>query len=343
MRKSFLKWAIIGSAVSAVIAYLYHSKHKALCNSTQGKREIDNDKEQKKAALQPTLFPELDNIPKETLIIIGNGFDRAHGIKSSYWDFREWLVTKGNRRLVDMMDIFFSNKRDVWSGIEQALGEYDEGEILDYCRPDEEFDLDHSLSSSARVEDSPNDIFQPVLEDFKEAFHDWVDSIEIDGIEKKYTLDHCCRYLTFNYTDTLETEYGIPTCQIAHIHGSRLCDDEYVVGHNNRRSPSEAWDEDGVIFEQNAHENIIQWMNELTKSYSANIARHRTFFDSLINVKQIITYGHSMANVDWPYFEEIIKIVGTDIPWRITCFSEADIANAKAFQSHFNLTDVTTI
>ncbi len=25
------------------------------------------------------------------LYIIGNGFDLAHGIKSSYWDFRKWV------------------------------------------------------------------------------------------------------------------------------------------------------------------------------------------------------------------------------------------------------------
>ena len=164
-----------------------------------------------------------------------------------------------------------------------------------------------------------------------------------DNKEKKYSLDPCCRYLTFNYTDTLETRYAIPASQIAHIHGSRLCDDEYVVGHNNNRNPSEAWDEDGIIFEQKAHENIIKWMNELTKCYHANIAKHRAFFDSLRDVKQIITYGHSMANVDWPYFEEIIKIVGADVPWRVSCYSKDDIANTNAFKSHFHLTDVTVI
>ena len=32
-----------------------------------------------------------------------------------------------------------------------------------------------------------------------------------------------------------------------------------------------------------------------------------TFFNRLIDVKQIITYGHSMSEIDWPYFEEIIN------------------------------------
>ena len=171
------------------------------------------------------------------LYIIGNGFDLAHGIKSSYWNFREWL---GNNRsnLIGMMDIFFSNQRDVWSNIEQALGEYNEESILDYCRPDEEFDYEHSLSSSARVEDSPMAIFRPVLEEFRQAFRDWVNSIEISGIEKVYKLNTDSRYLSFNYTDTLETEYGIAQNKVTHIHGSRLNDEEYIIGHNNNRNPS---------------------------------------------------------------------------------------------------------
>ena len=141
------------------------------------------------------------------LYIIGNGFDLAHGIKSSYWNFREWLVLN-KYNLVGMMDIFFSNQRDVWSSIEQALGEYDEGSILDYCRPDEEFDYEHSLSSSARVEDSPMAIFRPVLEEFRQAFRDWVNSIEISGIEKVYKLNPDSLYLSFNVPHIIHFLYG---------------------------------------------------------------------------------------------------------------------------------------
>ena len=274
------------------------------------------------------------------LYIIGNGFDLAHGIKSSYWNFREWL---GNNRsnLIGMMDIFFSNQRDVWSNIEQALGEYNEESILDYCRPDEEFDYDHSLSSSARVEDSPMTFFQPVLEEFRDAFRDWVDSIEIRGVKKLYRLNPDSRYLSFNYTDTLETEYGITPNQVTHIHGSRLNDEEYIIGHNNNRNPSSVWDDDGLTFEQQAYENIIVWMNEFTKQYNRNIANHSSFFDSLYDIKQIIVIGHSMSKVDWPYFREIIKNIGKEIPWIVYCHSIDDRNNTNLFKSVFELSSVT--
>ena len=288
---------------------------------------------------QPTLFPDIQ-LDNNTLFIIGNGFDLAHGIKSSYWNFREWL---GNNRsnLIGMMDIFFSNQRDVWSNIEQALGEYNEESILDYCRPDEEFDYDHSLSSSARVEDSPMTFFQPVLEEFRDAFRDWVDSIEIRGVKKLYRLNPDSRYLSFNYTDTLETEYGITPNQVTHIHGSRLNDEEYIIGHNNNRNPSSVWDDDGLTFEQQAYENIIVWMNEFTKQYNRNIANHSSFFDSLYDIKQIIVIGHSMSKVDWPCFREIIKNIGKEIPWIVYCHSIDDRNNTNLFKSVFELSSVT--
>lgn len=52
---------------------------------------------------QQSLFPGMKQVAKETLIIIGNGFDRAHDIESSYWDFREWLCKKGNHKLVSLL------------------------------------------------------------------------------------------------------------------------------------------------------------------------------------------------------------------------------------------------
>lgn len=274
------------------------------------------------------------------LYIIGNGFDLAHGIKSSYCDFREWLVHNKNN-LVSMMDIFFSNKRDIWSSIEQALGEYNEESILDYCRPDEEFDYDHSLSASARVEDSPMAILLPVLEEFRNAFRDWVNSIEISAIEKMYKLNPNSRYLSFNYTDTLETVYKIPKNQIVHIHGSRLDNDEYIIGHNNPRESSSVWNDDGLIFEQQAHENIITWMNEFTKQYNRNIANHSSFFDSLYDIKQIVVIGHSMSKIDWPYFEEIIKNTGNNIQWIVYCYSVDDRNYASLLKSIFELSSVT--
>lgn len=289
-----------------------------------------------------SLFPELDKLESETLIVIGNGFDIAHGIKSTYGDFRNWLAAKKESSLIGLMDTFFSNKRDVWNDIEKALGEYDEESILSFCRPDEEFDYDHSLSSSARIEDSPKAIFQPVLEQFKDRFDEWVESIEIFGAERIVELSPNCQYLTFNYTDTLETIYDIPKNNIAHIHGSRLLKDEYIIGHNCYRNPMDVWDDESIIFESKAMESIVESMNGFVKDYQGNIHKHSDFFSKLSQIKQVICYGHSMNEIDWPYFEEIINKTGKDIHWRISCYCKADYDNVERFKTQFDLSNVST-
>jgi len=242
------------------------------------------------------------------------------------------------------MDTFFSfsNKRNAWDDIEGALGEYDEESILSFCRPEEEFDYDHSLSSSARIEDSPMAVFQPALGRFKDKFDEWVESIEIFGAEKIIELFPNCRYLTFNYTDTLETIYGIPKQNIVHIHGSRLVHDEYIIGHNHYRDPNDVWNEESLIFESRAKESIIESMNGFVKDYHGNIVKYSDFFSKLSSTKQIICFGHSMNAIDWPYFEAIIDRVGKAVPWRISCYSEEDIDSVHEFKSHFGLKDVST-
>ena len=82
-----------------------------------------------------TLFHNLPPKAQDVLYILGNGFDIAHGISSRYSDFEKWVKARGNKQLVDMMNVFFSNEHDLWADVETALGEYREEEIFDYCKP----------------------------------------------------------------------------------------------------------------------------------------------------------------------------------------------------------------
>lgn len=278
------------------------------------------------------LFPEEKQLNKKTLIIIGNGFDLASGIKSSYSDFKQWLQMNGKHRLIGLMDTFFSNQRDVWGDIEKALGEYDEDGILEYCTPDEEFDYDHPTRSMAAIEDSPEWIFRPVLDEFIEAFNDWVNSINITNAEKVRELPVECKYLTFNYTETLEMIYGIPKSNILHIHGSRILDKEYIIGHNNFRNPDDAYnDESQMLYLQETWSKIIEWMNGLVKDSTSIIRQNKDFFDSLSDIEQIVVYGHSFYEVDWPYMKEIVKHVGTVKPWSISYYSRKDLEQINDF------------
>lgn len=289
------------------------------------------------------LFPEIEQQNKRTLVIIGNGFDLAHGIQSSYHNFKEWLMQNRNNQLIDLMDTFFSNQRDVWGDIEKALGEYDEESILDYCKPNDKIDYDHPMRYIFTVEDSPDWIFKPVLDEFTQSFHDWVDSIDIADTESIFELPIEGKYLSFNYTETLEKIYGIPNTNILHIHGFRGANEEYIIGHNNVRDPNEAYDDEGQMpFIQDTWLKIIEWMNKLVKDSVSIIHKNHEFFDALSNIKQVIIYGLSFSEVDWPYLNEIIKQIGTDKPWAISYHTDNDLDQIKSFIDTTHLKNVKT-
>lgn len=286
--------------------------------------------------MSETLFPEIHPKAQEVLYIIGNGFDISHGINSRYRDFERWVEAKGNDRLIGMMDVFFSNEHYLWADVETALGEYREEEILDYCKPDEEIDYDHMMRSVAAIEDGPDWLFKPILDEFLENFTDWVDSIDISLARKQQHLDSQSRYLTFNYTETLEMVYGIPDSNILHIHGSRIvAGDSYIMGHNNIK-PDDLYDtlNGELYFEQDTKNKIIGWMNELHKDTSSIIRHKDSFFSSLSGITHIVVLGHSVNKVDWPYFDEVKKSVSPDARWMFHYHSSEDKERIEAYIVH---------
>ena len=293
--------------------------------------------------MQEYLIPFEDCNPLPTLYILGNGFDVAHGIKSTYANFREFEISRENQKFVDLMDIFFSNQTDFWSDIETALGGYNEDSIIDFCNPEEEFDIDHPTRSEAAYSDSPAYFFQPLLDNLKSEFRAWVDSIEIKEAEKIMPLSKDAEYLTFNYTDTLESIYGIPENRVFHIHGLRRSNDEYIVGHSNFRNEDSAFDDDDVYFKQETRAKVIGWMNGMYKDTDTIIRRNSDYFNKLSTIKQIIVLGHSLNPVDLPYFLKIVEKSGHETLWKFSFYGQQDIDNINMFITAAGLTNTKIV
>ena len=235
-----------------------------------------------------------------------------------------------------MMNVFFSNEHDLWADIETALGEYREEEIFDYCKPDEEIDYDHMMRSVAAIEDAPDWLFKPILDDFLNSFTDWVNSIDISQARQQLQLEPQSRYLTFNYTETLEKVYGTPADNILHIHGSRVVKGgAYIMGHNNIK-PDDLYDtlNGELYFEQDTKNKIIGWMNELHKDTSSIIRHNATFFRSLSGITHVVVIGHSVNEVDWPYFDEVNKNIGPNAQWQFHSHLSEDKERIEAYIAH---------
>ena len=57
--------------------------------------------------------------PDKSLVIIGNGFDIMHGVKSSYWEFQK-TIGKNNTLRWEMET--YLDTGDLWSNLEDSLG-----------------------------------------------------------------------------------------------------------------------------------------------------------------------------------------------------------------------------
>ncbi len=62
------------------------------------------------------------------LFIIGNGFDRFHGIQSSYGKFRDYLEEENEDKFLQGISQFI-DWDDLWSNFEYALGRLNEEEL----------------------------------------------------------------------------------------------------------------------------------------------------------------------------------------------------------------------
>lgn len=285
------------------------------------------------------------------LFIIGNGFDLAHKINSRYEDFRQYLVNRlvsiaGNKyRKYDFSDssiitsdyskciendlltiLYFLTVADYsdsleWKDIENAVGKlnYDEFSWL-YI---DESDIDKEYRANWINED----IFSPyikILTEIPNYFKEWVKQVDIsnalanDNIKKYF--DSSDIFLCFNYTSTLEKVYNIDKSNICYIHGNIDSGNEIYFGHGNNLTY-----DDYIKFIDNPNyfsvaDGYSLINDSLRKPVNKIIENNKVFFEKLIDVHEIYSYGFSYSEVDEPYIKEICKYISCDSKWYINSY-----------------------
>ena len=110
------------------------------------------------------------------LYIIGNGFDLAHGMRTSWGDFRNWLRYTGHMSLENFWESVFET--DLWKDFENALGEYELNSVHLDLTEGLDIDNDHFMRDTAIIEDS-SDILKQRREELVKCFSLWVKSLEM--------------------------------------------------------------------------------------------------------------------------------------------------------------------
>lgn len=263
----------------------------------------------------------------KTLYVIGNGFDIAHGLKTSYECFRDWLIKNGQEYFIENMEMFFSHwdrdsKKDLlWNDFERALGACDFEETysmfaqqsMEYFGEGEEYLRDIKNTSDEHFTN-------PLLYEMPQLFTQWIDIKNAKIVEvckENLLLKNITEgdlFLTFNYTDTLEQAYNIPSSNICHIHNRVSVGERPIVGHNIKFEINVPYDM--TKGESELKQSLANVLNSYQKNYKSNINRNIDFFSKIdYQVEYICCYGHSLGDIDMPYFKDIKKRVAASTQW----------------------------
>ena len=289
------------------------------------------------------------------LIVLGNGFDLAHGLHTKYSDFLKTVKCE-NSSFYEAVCQYIPEDA-LWSNFEEALAYLDDEQLRD----------DNSCYllgyGDKNWKDSAHHDFQYMIGEFlsfakyiPEYFLEWIKAVNtsVHKIMPLNIFDDNSIYLNFNYTDILEKVYGISESRILYIHGKASRNDVLVVGHHDEgliqedEEPVFKTEEEKELYYENYDEDVrITEANAIIKDYFINtfkntdeiIEKHSGFFEKLTVVREIYIFGHSLSDIDYSYFLEIKNKTGDNSLWKISYHDDEDYLNANKFVKMLNISN----
>lgn len=246
-------------------------------------------------------------------MIVGNGFDIQNSLPTSYWYFYEQYNDQLDEYFVHFPDFFDDQE---WSSFEENLGEFDEDNFRESaaCEPS----MDDMIESSKYVNGYNDEISQKtdeLVDDIQSAFTTWIRGIDVKQAIKFMDFPIGFKFINFNYTSTLQDVYSVPDEDVLHIHGKARWN--VIFGHgigNGNQSSSMEPNTDNPWFEE-SYQTLASVTDKFHKPVNEILEKHRDQLENYGDVKKIIVLGHSINEIDIPYFKCILNTY-PDAVWR---------------------------
>lgn len=258
------------------------------------------------------------------LYIIGNGFDLWHGLPTGYEHFYEFA-----KQLLDDIEDYYSFEiahSGPWHNFENSLGSFDWEYFYDAHNHIDVTSESFRRSEVYGLEDDLTEQADNYVEAIKESFREWIEGIDVSVANKKLTFPQNAKFITFNYTSTLQSIYGISDEKVFHIHGQSEKYDELIFGHSVTMEEEPELDENGdsnrTMF-SDAQGAAKYPFYAFQKPVSEVIENNLEFFESVEDVREIVVIGHSFNNIDLPYFKKLAESVKNTM-WLVYCYKESD-------------------
>lgn len=277
------------------------------------------------------------------LFIIGNGFDLAHGMKTSYEDFHQWLLDNGYSFAVNRLEHLYpeiSNNDGRWCDIESALGSISLDEAINYDRNFQECPDETNCEDSSHDDYRCGENLRNVVDILPGLLKDWIESISTNEVNPKYEISKGAKFLSFNYTRTLEDVYKIESDNILHIHETITGSRPLVVGYGKATFE----DEEFVPNDDTIDADLIKKMLSHNRKPVDAILKEpipQSWFERLGEIQSVIVYGHSCSNVDKSYFETVADNIKANAHWFFFVYDKSKNESIKKF-AHSILADNQT-
>lgn len=264
------------------------------------------------------------------LYILGNGFDLAHGLRTSYRDFRLSCSGAVRSALEDLCPLDAN-----WSNFEEALGRIDPVEVYD-AATQETFSWSFEMQGVYEREWAVKTKILEPLREVRGEFLRWLGFVFLSGVEKRYIMSPLSMYLTFNYTNLLQQLYGVSESHVLHIHGALKLGSQIVLGHRTRVDGggiglcSHFPDGKGVC------KIIADAVNQHYKDVDSIIKANEPFWKSLVEIEEIVVFGHSYNEIDREYFH-VVSENAPSAKWIMHTYTSDDRSRAEGLASALGL------
>ncbi|GLI51488.1 hypothetical protein TSYNTROOL_15740 [Tepidanaerobacter syntrophicus] len=262
---------------------------------------------------------EASYIPKDTLIIIGNGFDIWRGIPTSYNQFRKYYLSHrdeimkrlgikkrvfqdemGQKISISDVELIYGNPFEprqlsdqFWNKFENSLNQLDAEKLNLFFGKDRKGlrEMRKSIRDASRI--------------MREAFCNWIGEITINNEDASYRFGNNCLFINFNYTDTLQKHFNVREENEYHVHGEATDKDSIIFGHSTHpQLPEETLYQfrgrfRGLYFVEEILYETDKHVQDNIQSLCMFLAMHGVMPEE---IKNIYVLGHSMGIPDIEYF-----------------------------------------
>ncbi|HHQ1242397.1 TPA: bacteriophage abortive infection AbiH family protein, partial [Listeria innocua] len=271
------------------------------------------------------------------LFIIGNGFDLAHGVPSTFNHFKEylrctylyehdvypslWLPASTDydgeicykiedcAQIIDFMicdsclRIGSEDEGENWSDFERAIGRFDYSLLEEdiEIQYDKEGDI-NPFHTGNNYEDAYNDLSNVMLK-LPELFSEWINNIPI--LENCFSVFNLDNY--YSILELIDKEHDVFLTFNYTETLENLYEAENVTHiHGNQTSPVLGHNNTSRIEEQSYHQDTyINTMNETLKKPTDRIIEEKSYFFKNLEgeIDSIYSYGFSFGEVDLIYLK----------------------------------------